>query len=119
VWPWATGRIGLRRAPGQRARAEVESLTRFAFFACVLLQALRRIGLRHAQFASATCGAIRLEGCASAPVPAVMSLVACPAVGDPGQASRPAAARAGRHGRRASARERCRSAPLCMLTATG
>jgi hypothetical protein len=81
VWPWATGRIRLPARAGQRARAEVEPLTRFESFAYVLLQALRCIGLRHTQFASATCGTIRLAGGASAPVPAVMSLVACPAVG--------------------------------------
>jgi hypothetical protein len=33
----------------------------FASFAYVLLAALRRIGLRHTQFASATCGTIRLK----------------------------------------------------------
>jgi hypothetical protein len=33
----------------------------FASFAYVLLEALRRIGLRHSQFANATCGTIRLE----------------------------------------------------------
>ena len=33
----------------------------FASFAYVLLEALRRIGLRHTQFANATCGTIRLE----------------------------------------------------------
>jgi Transposase DDE domain group 1 len=33
----------------------------FASFAYVLLDALRRIGLRHTQFASATCGTIRLR----------------------------------------------------------
>jgi Transposase DDE domain group 1 len=33
----------------------------FASFAYVLLDALRRIGLRHAQFAAATCGTIRLK----------------------------------------------------------
>src|SRR5687768_17263813 len=33
----------------------------FASFAYVLLEALRRIGLRHTQFASATCGSIRLK----------------------------------------------------------
>jgi hypothetical protein len=33
----------------------------FASFAYVLLDALRRIGLRHTQFASATCGTIRLK----------------------------------------------------------
>ena len=33
----------------------------FASFAYVLLEALRRIGLRHTQFASATCGTIRLR----------------------------------------------------------
>jgi hypothetical protein len=33
----------------------------FASFAYVLLDALRRIGLRHTQFATATCGTIRLE----------------------------------------------------------
>ena len=33
----------------------------FASFAYVLLEALRRIGLRHTQFASATCGTIRLK----------------------------------------------------------
>jgi Transposase DDE domain group 1 len=32
----------------------------FASFAYVLLEALRRIGLRHTQFATATCGTIRL-----------------------------------------------------------
>ena len=32
-----------------------------ASFAYVLLDALRRIGLRHSQFASATCGTIRLK----------------------------------------------------------
>ncbi len=32
-----------------------------ASFAYVLLEALRRIGLRHTQFASATCGTIRLK----------------------------------------------------------
>ena len=34
---------------------------RFASFAYVLLDALRRIGLRHSQFAAATCGTIRLK----------------------------------------------------------
>jgi Transposase DDE domain group 1 len=33
----------------------------FASFAYVLLEALRRIGLRHTQFARATCGTIRLK----------------------------------------------------------
>jgi hypothetical protein len=33
----------------------------FASFAYVLLEALRRIGLRHTQFANATCGTIRLK----------------------------------------------------------
>ena len=33
----------------------------FASFAYVLLEAVRRIGLRHTQFASATCGTIRLK----------------------------------------------------------
>ena len=33
----------------------------FASFAYVLLDALRRIGLRHTQFAAATCGSIRLK----------------------------------------------------------
>jgi hypothetical protein len=33
----------------------------FASFAYVLVEALRRIGLRHTQFASATCGTIRLK----------------------------------------------------------
>ncbi len=33
----------------------------FASFAYVLLDALRRIGLRHTQFATATCGSIRLK----------------------------------------------------------
>jgi hypothetical protein len=33
----------------------------FASFAYVLLEALRRIGLRHTQFATATCGSIRLK----------------------------------------------------------
>jgi hypothetical protein len=33
----------------------------FASFAYVVLDALRRIGLRHTQFASATCGTIRLK----------------------------------------------------------
>jgi Transposase DDE domain group 1 len=33
----------------------------FASFAYVLLEALRRIGLRHSQFANATCGTIRLK----------------------------------------------------------
>jgi hypothetical protein len=33
----------------------------FASFAYVLLAALRRIGLRHTQFATATCGTIRLK----------------------------------------------------------
>jgi hypothetical protein len=33
----------------------------FASFAYILLDALRRIGLRHTQFASATCGTIRLK----------------------------------------------------------
>jgi hypothetical protein len=33
----------------------------FASFAHVLLEALRRIGLRHTQFATATCGTIRLK----------------------------------------------------------
>ena len=33
----------------------------FASFAYVLLEAARRIGLRHTQFASATCGTIRLK----------------------------------------------------------
>jgi hypothetical protein len=33
----------------------------FACFAYVLLEALRRIGLRHSQFANATCGTIRLK----------------------------------------------------------
>ena len=33
----------------------------FASFAYVLLEALRRIGLRHTQFAMATCGTIRLK----------------------------------------------------------
>ena len=33
----------------------------FASFAYVLLEALRRIGLRHTQFAVATCGTIRLK----------------------------------------------------------
>jgi hypothetical protein len=33
----------------------------FASFAYVLLEALRRIGLRHSQFATATCGTIRLK----------------------------------------------------------
>ena len=33
----------------------------FASFAYVLLEALRRIGLRHTQFADATCGTIRLK----------------------------------------------------------
>jgi hypothetical protein len=33
----------------------------FASFAYVLLGALRRIGLRHTQFAAATCGTIRLK----------------------------------------------------------
>jgi hypothetical protein len=33
----------------------------FASFAYVLLDALRRIGLRHTQFANATCGTIRLK----------------------------------------------------------
>ncbi len=33
----------------------------FASFAYVLLDALRRIGLRHTQFAVATCGTIRLK----------------------------------------------------------
>jgi hypothetical protein len=33
----------------------------FASFAYALLEALRRIGLRHAQFAAATCGTIRLK----------------------------------------------------------
>ena len=32
-----------------------------ASFAYVLLEALRRIGLRHSQFATATCGTIRLK----------------------------------------------------------
>ncbi len=32
-----------------------------ASFAYVLLEALRRIGLRHSQFADATCGTIRLN----------------------------------------------------------
>ena len=32
-----------------------------ASFAYVLLEALRRIGLRHSQFADATCGTIRLK----------------------------------------------------------
>jgi hypothetical protein len=32
-----------------------------ASFAYVLLEALRRIGLRHTQFATATCGTIRLK----------------------------------------------------------
>ena len=39
----------------------------FASFAYVLLDALRRIGLRHTQFASATCGTIRLKLLRSAP----------------------------------------------------
>jgi hypothetical protein len=33
----------------------------FASFAYVLLDSLRRIGLRHTQFARATCGTIRLK----------------------------------------------------------
>jgi hypothetical protein len=33
----------------------------FASFAYVLLEALRRIGLRFTQFANATCGTIRLK----------------------------------------------------------
>jgi Transposase DDE domain group 1 len=33
----------------------------FASFAYVLLDSLRRIGLRHTQFATATCGTIRLK----------------------------------------------------------
>ena len=33
----------------------------FASFAYVLLDALRRIGLRHTQFATATCGTVRLK----------------------------------------------------------
>jgi hypothetical protein len=33
----------------------------FASFAYVLLEALRRIGLRHTQFATAICGTIRLK----------------------------------------------------------
>ena len=33
----------------------------FASFAYVLLEALRRIALRHTQFATATCGTIRLK----------------------------------------------------------
>jgi hypothetical protein len=33
----------------------------FASFAYVLLEALRRIGLRHTQFAAATCATIRLK----------------------------------------------------------
>jgi hypothetical protein len=33
----------------------------FASFAYILLEALRRIGLRHTQFANATCGTIRLK----------------------------------------------------------
>jgi hypothetical protein len=33
----------------------------FASFAYVLLAALRRLGLRHTQFATATCGTIRLK----------------------------------------------------------
>jgi hypothetical protein len=33
----------------------------FASFAYVLLDALRRIGLRHTQFTAATCGTIRLK----------------------------------------------------------
>ncbi len=31
------------------------------WFAYVLLEALRRIGLRHSRFANATCGTIRLK----------------------------------------------------------
>jgi hypothetical protein len=33
----------------------------FASFACALLEALRRLGLRHTQFQDATCGTIRLK----------------------------------------------------------
>lgn len=33
----------------------------FASFAYVLIEALRRIGIRFAQFATATCGTIRLK----------------------------------------------------------
>ena len=33
----------------------------FASFAYVLLEALRRIGLRHTQFANATCGTVRFK----------------------------------------------------------
>jgi Transposase DDE domain group 1 len=40
---------------------------RFASFAYVLLDALRQIGLRHTQFAAATCGTIRLKRPRSAP----------------------------------------------------
>jgi Transposase DDE domain group 1 len=39
----------------------------FASFAYVLLEALRRIGLRHTQFQDATCGTIRLNCSSSAP----------------------------------------------------
>jgi hypothetical protein len=34
---------------------------RFASFAYILLDVLRRIGLRHTEFASATCGTIRIK----------------------------------------------------------
>lgn len=33
----------------------------FASFACALISALRRIGVAHTQFATATCGTIRLK----------------------------------------------------------
>jgi hypothetical protein len=47
-----------RKAGGGRAN---QLRLWFASFAYVLLEALRRIALRHTQFATATCGTIRLK----------------------------------------------------------
>jgi Transposase DDE domain group 1 len=50
-----------RIARRQRPCARISCGCWFASFAYVLLEALRRIGLRHTQFQDATCGTIRLK----------------------------------------------------------
>jgi hypothetical protein len=123
MWPWATGRIRLPARAGQRARAEVEPLTRFESFAYVLLQALRCIGLRHTRFAGATCGTIRLADLrlgARSGRHVAGRLPRCEVSGPgepPGSRPRPPSGR--RRLRVRGDAPGSAPAPLCMVTATG
>jgi hypothetical protein len=63
TWRRPNGRAWRRGSPPAASQLRLW----FASFAYVLLDALRRIGLRFTQFAAATCGAIRLKLLRSAP----------------------------------------------------